>query len=992
MRTNAARFLKASFAMALLFVLLFPVTGAEAGGGGWTVNTVDDLDDGICNSTHCSLREAIIVANMNPGTQMIDFDIPGAGPHIIELCSALPSITDDLIIAGWTEPDYPYMGGPVVAITPGSSADCTGPAYGLWVDAGHVSLEAMSLAGFNQPAAAVSGGIIYSGGAGNIIEDNYIGLLPGGIPFGNRNGILLGTSGHSVRDNVISGNTYGVHALAGDHYFYGNHIGTNPDGTATSLDHRNVIGIYIEAGADNNVIGGNGLGNLISGNGDGIYLASTGNRILGNFIGTDYSGMTDLGNGIGIHASEATYTIVGTPNTGEGNLISGNITGISLGGYSTVQNNLIGTDLSGTSAVSNQIGMSMQSATYNLIGGTGADQGNVISGNSNAGIIVNDLSTHIEIVSNLIGTDISGTNPLGNGRGIFIQGSGNFVGHVATAGGNIIAYNANEGVLLAWSASDNVVEVNTIHHNGVGIYAMDDTTTSNSFTQNSIYNNGALGIDLTPSGVTPNDYADYDTGANTLRNFPLLNFVSTTDVQGSACPNCTVEVFLADNDPSGHGEGETLLGTTVAGPAGDWYLAFDSTLAACDRITATATDDLGNTSEFSETVQAGICFFFDPSWLYPIEIVIFVIIWFAVFAVGRRRGRPAGPAAGIGAAVGLAAAAGVFGLLHVIPNIQLNEPLTEPAVEEPSLPPCELLLTRGSMIPSEGMLGMPPDPLDAEAFTLSWLLRESVMDDGEHGDGPVGGESAEDSGDHGESEGLVMAAGVAQWQADLILPSGELASQTTAENLIPLSAFGVQTEWLMDDGEHGDGMAGEAFLWRLTGLGMAEDGSLQPVCIPTSWITFQLTEPENQPELPLLASLPAPVEEEPEPEEEEAEDCEPEVTALMNLTCRYGPATEYEELGYLLEGETSPVEGQNADGTWWYIPNPDWQGFCWIWGGGVEMACIPDDLRIMIPPPLPEDETPECSRDLGREDCEAAGGTYIEGQASAGQYCQCPVE
>lgn len=978
MRPHISRSVRFTLALALLLVIILPSATVEAGGSGWDVTTVDDQDDGLCDSAHCSLREAINISNATAGTQMISFQIPGPGPHIIELCSALPAITDPVIISGIHEPDYPYMGGPVVAITPGSGAGCTAPAYGLWIESGSASVEGMSIAGFDQPAAVVSGGIIYHGGSGNLIQDNYIGLLPGGIPSGNYNGIVLATGAHTLRGNTISGNTYGVHALAGGHYFYENRIGTDPGGTSTSLDLRNTIGIYIEAGADNNIIGWSGQGNVISGNGDGIYLASTGNRILGNVIGTDYTGTTALGNAIGIHASEATYTIIGTPNTGEGNLISGNSSGISLGGYSTVQNNLIGTNIAGTSAIPNQVGLSIQSATYNLIGGTGSNQGNVISGNSNAGIILHDFASHIEVVSNLIGTDISGTSPLGNGRGIFIQGSGNFIGHVATGGGNTIAYNTNEGVLLAWSASDNVVEVNTIHGNGVGIYAMDDTTTSNSFTQNNIYNNGGLGIDLTPSGVTPNDYADYDTGANTLRNFPLLNFVSTTDVQGSACPNCTVEVFLADNDPSGHGEGQTLLGTTTAGPAGDWYLAFDSTLAVCDRMTATATDELGNTSEFSETKVAGTCFYFDPSWLYLIEIAIFIIIWGPIFAAGRRRGRPTGPAAGIGAAAGLAAAAAVFGLITVLPNIQLNALPSEPAVEEPALPPCESFLTRGSMIPSEGMVGMPPDPLDAEAFWLSWLPRESVMDDGEHGDG------------------------VAEWQADLILPTGELASQTTGENAIPLSAFGVETAWLMDDGEHGDsagtvmddgehgdGMAGAAFLWRLTGLGMAENGSLQPVCIPTSWITFQLTEPESQPPLPSLVGQIAPLEEEPEPEEEEAEVCEPEVTALMNMTCRYGPASEYEELGYLLEGETSPVEGRNAEGTWWYIPNPDWQGFCWIWDGGVEAACIPDDLRVMIPPPLPEDETPVCTRDLGLEDCEAAGGTYVTSQTAA-SYCSCP--
>jgi len=966
MKAPSRRSLRTVAVLLILLAVLAPIRHAEAGGGGWYVNTVDDLDDGTCNSEHCSLREAINIANAVAGTQLISFEIPGPGPHIIELCTALPPITESVIINGEFEPDYPYMGGPVVAVTPSTSSGCSAPAYGFWVDSGSASFEALSIAGFNQPAAAVSGGIIYAGGSGNLIEDNYIGLLPGGAPFGNYNGILLGTSGHTVRGNVIAGNTYGVHATAGNHHFQQNYIGTDTTATSTGPNLRNTIGIYIEAGADGNTIGWSGVGNVISGNGDGIYLGSQGNQIYGNLIGTDITGTMALGNSIGVHASEADYTVIGSPASGDRNVISGNTTGISLGGYSTVQNNLIGTDISGTAAIPNQIGLTIQAATYDLIGGTGTNQSNVFSGNSNAGIILHDFASHIEVVSNLIGTDITGTSALGNGRGIFIQGSGNFIGHVATAGGNTIAYNTDEGVLLGWSASDNVIEVNTIHHNGVGIYAMDDTTTSNAFTQNLIHNNVSLGIDLAPWGVTANDYADTDTGANTLRNFPLLNVISTTDVQGSACPNCTVEVFLADSDPSGHGEGAALLGTTVAGPAGDWYLAFGSPLAVCDKITATATDDLGNTSEFSQTHFAGACYSFDPSWLFLVEISIFIIIWFAVYIVGRRRGRPTGPAAGIGAAVGLAAAAGAFGLMTAIPNIQVNTTPMQPAVEEPGLPPCESFLTRGSLLPSEGMVGMPPEPLGDEGFMLSWLPDDSVMNDGQPGDE------------------------VTQWQVDLIPPSTEMTSQTTADNAIPLSTFGVDTAWLMDDGEQGDGMAGESFLWRLTGLGEADDGSLQPLCVPTNWIAFQLSEPETQAELPSPVSQPPP-EEEPAPEDEDVEEttCEPQVTAQMNMTCRFGPASEYEELGYLLEGETSPVEGRNAEGTWWYIPNPDWQGFCWIWDGGVEAECIPDDVRVIIPPALPTPTPPPCSRDLGQEDCEAAGGTYIEGQTDV-PICVCP--
>ena len=225
----------------------------------------------------------------------------------------------------------------------------------------------------------------------------------------------------------------------------------------------------------------------------------------------------------------------------------------------------------------------------------------------------------------------------------------------------------------------------------------------------------------------------------------------------------------------------------------------------------------------------------DPSWLFLIEITIFIIPWFAVFTAGRRRGRPAGQAAGIGAAVGLAAAAGVFGLTQVLPNIQINRTPAESSIGAEILPPCEAFLARGSLLPSEGAVGMPPEAEDA-GLALSWLPLGSVMDDGQHDDGWIMDDGNHDDGsvmddgnhddgfvmddgnhddgfvmdDGNHDDGFVMDDGEhgdsIQWQVELLLPTGEILSQVTAEYVIPLSALGVETEWLMDDGNHGDGL------------------------------------------------------------------------------------------------------------------------------------------------------------------------------------------
>ncbi|MGD8822685.1 MAG: CSLREA domain-containing protein, partial [Anaerolineales bacterium] len=131
----------------LLLSFLFPLP-AHAGGGVFTVNTTDDLDDGDCNSAHCSLREAINAVNTYPGVQYIYFDIPGPGPHEIALCSMLPAISDaGVLIDGTTEPDYSGWI-PAVVIKPGifnisGVPGCNPPPVGLWIATSDVTVRGL---------------------------------------------------------------------------------------------------------------------------------------------------------------------------------------------------------------------------------------------------------------------------------------------------------------------------------------------------------------------------------------------------------------------------------------------------------------------------------------------------------------------------------------------------------------------------------------------------------------------------------------------------------------------------------------------------------------------------------------------------------------------------------------------------------------------------------------------------------------------------------
>ncbi|MEM7585968.1 MAG: hypothetical protein AAF560_21440 [Acidobacteriota bacterium] len=115
--------------------------------------------------------------------------------------------------------------------------------------------------------------------------------------------LAAGSDGSTVRGLVIhSSPGNGISIIAsGGNVIRGNYLGTDPSGTMAL---PNVNGIEISGVAPGNVIGGtaDGDGNLISGNtADGIAIAIatglTGTLVQGNFIGTAADGLADLGNG-----------------------------------------------------------------------------------------------------------------------------------------------------------------------------------------------------------------------------------------------------------------------------------------------------------------------------------------------------------------------------------------------------------------------------------------------------------------------------------------------------------------------------------------------------------------------------------------------------------------------------------------------------------------------------------------------------------------------
>jgi hypothetical protein len=79
----------------------------------------------------------------------------------------------------------------------------------------------------------------------------------------------------------------------------------------------------------------------------------------------------------------------------------------------------------------------------------------------------------------------------------------------------------------------------------------------------------------------------------------VIDSAGISKVWGTAPENAAVEIFLADNDASGYGEGKIFLVSGTADASGDFAIAI-SGVNVGDKITATARDTQGNTSEFCE--------------------------------------------------------------------------------------------------------------------------------------------------------------------------------------------------------------------------------------------------------------------------------------------------------------------------------------------------------------------------------------------------------
>jgi hypothetical protein len=441
----------------------------------------------------------------------------------------------------------------------------------------------------------------------NTVQGNFIGTDATGtnslantvagvtIDTGSSSNLIGGTVAGAR--NVISGNNlnsdYGV-IIAGPgtsgNVIEGNYVGIGANGmTAVS----NYFGMMVSGGATNNTFGGTvaGARNVISGNlSYGMVVkdpGTSGNVVEGNYIGLDAGGVTAVPNDdiAVICWNGATSNLIGGTSAGARNVISGNKNdGVDIASAGTsgnvVEGNFIGTDATGTVSRGNQSsGLGITGgANGNIIGGTSAGAGNLISGNGSYGLFLRDRGTSGNLIQgNFIGTDLTGTNALGNAWAdvAFWGGAaGNSIGGIGA--GNMIAFSG-------WA--------------GVELY--DAPTTNNSIRGNSIFSNGGPGIDL--NGV-----------ANDLQNFPVITnafgYSTSTIISGTlnSVANRAFSIDVYRNfsaDPDGYFEGQFYVGTVsvTTGGSGNANFALTNTVGnySGQSFTVTATSAGGDTSEFS---------------------------------------------------------------------------------------------------------------------------------------------------------------------------------------------------------------------------------------------------------------------------------------------------------------------------------------------------------------------------------------------------------
>lgn len=331
----------------------------------FSVNAVDDTNDGACNSSHCSLREAVAAANAAAGADEVRFAITGTGPHQIDLLTALPMITQPLTINGYSQANA------VANTRTAEQGDFNAVIQIIIRNGANVSL------GFDVATAP---------------------FVVRGVSLGGFN-----TAGLFLRQGVAPD------PIANAHIIEGNLFGLRPDGMTpilpmmgTAIDNARPIRIGGALPAQRNVVAGFSQ--------FGIRSQSRYVIIEGNLIGMDAAGVSNLVIGAGAtglqltaaFAADTPVARIGGAGAGQRNRLMGRganamsiVCGPSLACYDgmTIQGNTFNLDLAGNALPGSTGALFLSSQAVRIdFGGTAPGAGNLVGAASLFGVVVQPFS------------------------------------------------------------------------------------------------------------------------------------------------------------------------------------------------------------------------------------------------------------------------------------------------------------------------------------------------------------------------------------------------------------------------------------------------------------------------------------------------------------------------------------------------------------------------------------------------------------------------
>lgn len=545
----------------------------------FTVNSTGDLepqnlgngtahtgDTTATNDLEVTLRSALLEVMACPDPDYvftINFDIPGDGPHVIDVGYFLPEPDRPLVIDGYSQP--------------GASPNTNS------LDQGNNAVIQIELDG------SASGGSV-------------------GLNLHGGNTTIKGLALHSFGSGILIDNCDGC-------TIQGCFIGTDAAGAASG----DAIGMSIENG-DNNLIGGSNpadfnviAGELIVGEG------STINKIRGNYIGLDATGANTVGPG-SISIRNASNNII------DSNVSSGTYRGIEIRGLdareNTITNNFLGTDMTGINLLgTGLIGVYIfEGASNNYIGTP--DNGNVIGSWQYRGIVLDSAFSN-KIQGNWIGTDRNAAADLGIANEaihIINAAADNYIGGVNSGEGNVIANNSGVAVCVGAELSTpdeiagpgNAILGNSIYANGFGI----------DLDPSGINTNDALDADTGPNDLQNSpELSNVNVGTDDIHIEGVLKSAAGTTYRVEFFTNEAL-----DANDLGQGQqfiGYTDI-TTDANGDGAIDITFSTEVTPGYYVTATATDPDNSTSEFSNAVRAMSDVYFPDIAVAPLTLTFSV--------------------------------------------------------------------------------------------------------------------------------------------------------------------------------------------------------------------------------------------------------------------------------------------------------------------------------------------------------------------------------